>query len=418
MSKAANRVSIAVVAAALAVIAAVAFFWAGPGVNAFHTNAASAAPVFDENQVTAIYDQASPAVVQIKTSQTVGNGMFQSSGLGSGFLIDAANGYIATNDHVVDGADQVTVVLSTGKTLTAKVLGTNPAQDLAIVQVNASDVSGITPLALGDSSSLKPGQLAIALGNPYGLSETITVGVVSGLNRTLPSTIQRSISGVIQTDAAINPGNSGGPLLDSQGRVIGINTAIETGQTGSAKGIGFAVPINTLKAQLPQLEQGGTIAPAYLGISALDITPDVKSQLNLSVDSGVYVVNVAPNGPAAKAGVVGAGLGNNGAPNSGGDIITAIDGHSVSAVSDLTSYLDSKKSGDTVALTVVRNGQSQTINVTLGSWPSTQQTQQAPRTQPFTPQQPRGNRNPHGFGSPFDWFFGTGQGNSQGNSGQ
>ena len=220
-------------------------------------------------------------------------------GLGSGFLIDN-QGHILTNNHVVDGATTVQVTLTNGNTVNGKVLGTDPVDDLAVVSVDPSAVAGITPLQLGDSSLVVPGQMAIAIGNPLGYTDSITVGVISGLNRSIFS--GSNLRGMLQTDAAINPGNSGGPLLDDQGMVIGINTAAEIGATG-ADGMGFAIPSNLAAKLLPDLIAGKTVTRPWLGISGTALTQATASTLGLSVNKGVYVVSVVANSPAEKAGL-------------------------------------------------------------------------------------------------------------------
>jgi S1-C subfamily serine protease len=309
----------------------------------------------EEQQVVDIYAEASPAVVQIEVGLSTG----------SGFLIDDA-GHILTNSHVVSGGSSVTVTLSDGTELDGTVLGADAADDLALVKVDASDVSGITPLTLGDSDAVQPGQTAIALGSPYGLENTITVGVVSGLDRSLTGDDGRPITGVIQTDAALNPGNSGGPLLDSEGEVIGVNTAIES---QSANGVGFAVPINTAKDVLARLQQGQTVARPWLGISGTTVTGEMADALGLATDQGVYVREVVRGSPADDAGLRAGGTTFQGEPGEGGDVITAVDGQSLKTIEDLIDFLNGKKVGDTVTLTVDRSGKTMELSVVLGTYP-------------------------------------------------
>jgi S1-C subfamily serine protease len=365
-------------------------------------NTASASPtLYSQDTTTSIYDNASPAVVKIYVTQTVNSiyGKSTQEGLGSGFLIDN-QGHILTNNHVVDSADTVQVTLTNGNTVDAKVLGTDAVDDLAVVSVAPSAVSGITPLQLGDSSLVKPGQMAIALGNPLGYTNSITVGVISGLNRSL-SDSSISLRGMLQTDAAINPGNSGGPLLDTQGMVIGINTAAETVASG-ADGIGFAVPSNVAAKVLPDLIAGKKVTHPWLGISGTALTQSTASKLGLSVNKGVYVVTVVANSPAEKAGLKASGSNTDGTLASGGDVITAVDGKSVASVEELSAYLNTKQVGDKISLTVLRNGQSTTIQVTLSAWPES-------TSSDTTPQLP--NQIP---GFPLPWG-GRGQQGSQGN---
>jgi len=321
---------------------------------------------YSQDAVTAIYDSASPAVVEINVTEQ-GTGFWRSmqQGQGSGFLVDS-NGYILTNNHVVDGATSVEVVFKDGKTVDASVVGTDPGDDLALVKVDSSAVSGITPLKLGDSSAVRPGQMAIAMGSPYGLTDSITVGVISGVNRSLSGS---AMTGMLQTDAAINPGNSGGPLLDANGEVIGINTAIEA--VAGASGIGFAVPSNVATKALPDLTAGKQATRPWLGISGMALTQSLSQNLGLSISQGVYVVTVVPGSPADVAGLNGGGADANGDPVSGGDVITAVDGKAVTTVEDLSTYLRaSKKVGDSVSLTVVRGGNSMAVTVSLGAWPA------------------------------------------------
>jgi S1-C subfamily serine protease len=325
--------------------------------------------LYDEEAIVALYEQSIPAVVEIKTVVS-GNelpfslfGTPQLRGQGSGFIVDK-EGHILTNYHVIDGASEVNVTLHDGETVSAQVVGTDRENDLALLKVDAGKVSSISPLPWGDSDKVKPGQMAIALGSPFGLEGSITVGVISGLGRALSGTQERPITNMLQTDAAINPGNSGGPLLDSRGEVIGINTAIEA----SSSGIGFAIPINNASSLLPALLQGGEVSNPWLGISGTDIDQELASMLNLAVDSGVYVVSVLPDSPAERAGLIPGGS-DQGRPTSGGDIITAVDGHPVAKVADLLEYFNTKKVGDQVSLSVIRGDETLTVVVTLGEWP-------------------------------------------------
>jgi S1-C subfamily serine protease len=316
----------------------------------------AAGPVLaEEQQVVDIYEEASPAVVQIAVGLSTG----------SGFLIDD-EGHILTNSHVVDGASTVTVTLSDDTELDGTVLGTDSADDLALVQVSASEVSHITPVTFGDSDNVQPGQIAVALGSPYGLEGTITIGVVSGLDRSLTGDDGRPITGVIQTDAALNPGNSGGPLLNSDGEVIGINTAIES---QSANGVGFAVPINTAKAVLSRLQQGQAVERPWLGISGTTLSGEMADVLDLAVNQGAYVLEVVRGSPADEAGLIGGGTTFNGDPDEGGDVITAIDGEPVESIEDLIDFLNTKEAGDQVTLTAVRGEDTLELSVTLDVFP-------------------------------------------------
>ncbi len=351
--------SVVVVAAAIFVLATGGSFHQSPVVAATNTTQT----VVDESVITGIYAAASPAVVEITvTSHVTGLGGYSMSGQGSGFVIDS-DGHILTNNHVVDGATSVQVIFSDGRKVSATVLGKDAADDLAIVKVNASDVAGITPLTLADSSQVKPGQLAIALGSPYGLTNSITVGVISGLNRSVSGS---TLSGMIQTDANIQPGNSGGPLLNSNGQVVGINTAFE----GQGTGIGFAVPSNVASGVLSDLKASKQIQKPWIGISGLALDESTAQEIGLSVSKGVYVVSMVSGSPADKAGLQAARMGQNGNPGKDGDIITAIDGRTVATVQDIQSYLATKKVGDTVTLTVLRAGSSISVQVTLAARPA------------------------------------------------
>jgi len=305
----------------------------------------------EEELLIEIYQDASPAVVQISAGL----------GSGSGFLIDD-EGHILTNSHVVEDVSSVTVTLIDGTELDGDVLALDPADDLALVEVDALDVSHITPLTLTDSDEVQPGQLAIALGSPFGLEGTITVGVVSGLDRTLTGDAGRSITHVIQTDAPLNPGNSGGPLLNSDGEVIGINTAVES---EAADGVGFAVPANTAKDVLPRLEAGETVSRPWLGIGGTTVTGEIADALELAVDKGAYVLDVVPASPADEAGLIGGGTSAGGDPDEGGDVITAVDGQKLASIEDLIDFLNTKAAGDEVTLTVVRDEQTLELSVTL-----------------------------------------------------
>jgi S1-C subfamily serine protease len=290
---------------------------------------------------------------------------------GSGFLIDT-DGHVITNNHVVEGADRVEVKLgSSDRSYTAKVVGTDPATDVALLQVDAP-ADQLHPLALGDSSEVKVGEPVVAIGNPFGLDRTVTSGIVSALQRQIQAPNGFSISHVIQTDAAINPGNSGGPLIDSHGRVIGINSQIQTGGGNGNVGIGFAVPINTAREVVAQLEEHGKVLHAYLGIEATTVGPELARALRLPVDHGVLVNDVVKGGPADSAGVEGGTTSATieGADvRLGGDIITAIDGERIAGMDDLINVINGSQPGDTVDLTLLHGGSTEKVTVTLGVRP-------------------------------------------------
>ncbi len=327
----------------------------------------SAAPnlvLSDESTITAIYAKAAPAVVEIEvTSQsTTGRGGSRSmGGQGSGFLVDTS-GNILTNNHVVEGATSVQVIFNDGHTASATVLGTDANDDLAVVKVDASALGGATPLTL-NTTAVQPGQTAIAIGSPYGLTNSISVGIVSGVNRKVSGS---NLTGMIQTDANIQPGNSGGPLLNSSGEVIGINTAFE----GQGTGIGFAIPTSLASKLLPDLKASKQIARPWIGISGLDLNQAQATTLGLNINQGVYVVSVVSGSPAEKAGLKAGTTDQSGAPGKGGDVITAIDSTTVKSVSDLQNYLANKNVGDTVTLTLNRGGATTTVGVTLAARPA------------------------------------------------
>jgi putative serine protease PepD len=327
----------------------------------------------EEEALIAIYRAVGPGVVHI-TSTVLSQDFFfrvvPDRGTGSGFVIDD-KGLILTNNHVVENAENLEVTLADKSKVPAKLVGRDPQNDLAVIRVQVPREK-LTPLRLGDSSQLQVGQMAIAIGNPFGLDRTVTRGVVSAVGRSLKSETGRQIRNVIQTDAAINPGNSGGPLLNSRGEVIGVNTAIFTPSGGSV-GIGFAVPVNTAKKLLPQLISRGRASHPWLGISGVDVNPTVAKALSLSVKEGVMIAQVAPNGPAARAGLRGSQrrvrVGNY-LMTAGGDIILTLDGEKIASVDDLTAFLDEhKKVGDEVRVDLLRDGKPLSLTVRLGELP-------------------------------------------------
>jgi S1-C subfamily serine protease len=300
----------------------------------------------------------------------------QGKATGSGFVINA-DGTILTNWHVVENAVKVTVSFEHSKTVEAKVIGKDPSNDLAVLRIPTEGLS-LHPLPLGDSSKAQVGDPVLAIGNPFDLERTLTTGVVSALQRRITAPNGFEIDNVLQTDAPINPGNSGGPLLNAAGEVIGINSQIETGGSGGGSiGIGFAVPINTAKSELSQLEKGGTVRGAYLGVSTLTVD-GALSALNLPVKSGALVETVEAGTPAAKAGIRGGNLEAQTAGGKvavGGDIIVKVDGKAIASAEALSSLIASKKPGDTISVEVLRATGSggyehKTLNVTLAARPN------------------------------------------------
>lgn len=324
-----------------------------------------------------LYQQTIPGVVSIQVTTA------QGGGLGSGFVYDTA-GHVITNFHVVDGATTVEVDFSSGYRAHGTVIGVDKDSDIAVVKVDAPE-SELHPLALGDSSNLLVGETVIAIGNPFGLNGTMTVGIVSALGRTQSS--EHSIDGggffsaadIIQTDAAVNPGNSGGPLLNTNGEVVGINRAIATNSSTATgqptnSGIAFAISVNIVKRVTPFLIQDGSYDYPYMGISFFPnefLNLDVIEALDLKTYTGAYVVEVTPGGPADKAGIrAGDKPTRIDTLFAGGDLVIAVDGKSVRTFDELISYIVTNKSpGDTVVLTVLRDGQSQDITLTLGARP-------------------------------------------------
>jgi putative serine protease PepD len=328
--------------------------------------------------VGAIYRKAVTGVVEVLATGPASNSSFfggpTESAQGTGFQVDT-KGDIVTNYHVVAGADSVHVRLNDGHVYAGRVIGRDPAKDVAVIRISAP-VSELTPLSFADSSALQVGDSVVAIGDPYGLRNTATVGIVSALGRTIVSPNGHKISGVIQTDAAINSGNSGGPLLNSQGQVIGVNSQIESGSQGGGSpsgnaggniGIGFSIPSNMVAATAHGLIQDARSHP-YVGVELVTVSPQVAKATGMS--AGVEIVSVTKGAPGDQAGLTGA-TGTktvSGTPfSTGGDVVTKIDGTSVKSADQLIAQITQHKPGDQIQLTVVRNGQTSTITVTLGS---------------------------------------------------
>ncbi|MFC1463234.1 MAG: S1C family serine protease [Candidatus Brachytrichaceae bacterium NZ_4S206] len=335
---------------------------------------------FDEEEAVLVnlYERVSPAVVSIAVSRNTGSG-FVAAGSGSGFVIDTA-GYIVTNNHVVEGADRINVIFSDGTRARAELVGTDPYSDLALLKVNRP-AERLTAIELADSDQVKVGQRVVAIGNPFGLAGTMTLGIVSARGRVLPESSasgQGSFSNpdIIQTDAAINPGNSGGPLLDTRGRVIGVNTAIRTtnqvgfGQPANS-GVGFAVPSNTVKRVVQALLSEGRVRYPYLGIQGAFSLAEVGDQFNLPIERGVVVGGVVEGGPVARAGLRGSTISRStGRITSLGDVILAFNGQPISDYEELIALLvKNHQPGDRVTLTVWRDGRQLDLTVTLGERP-------------------------------------------------
>jgi S1-C subfamily serine protease len=320
-----------------------------------------------------LFQRVENSVVQI-TVQAGESSIFGGERLGSGFVYDS-NGDIITNNHVVEGADDITVTFLDGSAYDASIVGTDPYTDLAVIRANVPGEL-LAPLPLGDSSKLQVGEQVAAIGNPFGLSGSMTTGIVSQLGRLLPLAEVEggfSIPDVIQTDAAINPGNSGGPLLDIRGEVVGVNSAISSG-TGEFAGVGFAVPSNTVKKIVPVLIEDGRYRHAWLGVSGTDLTPEIAEALNLKDTKGFLVIDIVADSPADKYGIRGGAKQvtvDGRQIRLGGDVITAIDDNPVRKIDDILIYIQREKSvGDELVLSIIRDGQPMDVTITLGERPN------------------------------------------------
>lgn len=337
-----------------------------------------------ENQIITVYEAISPSVVNI-TNRSYAYDMFMRAvpqeGSGSGFVYDD-QGHIVTNYHVIENAEELLVTLANGKAYQAKVIGQDPTNDLAVIQI---DAEGDLPqsVALADSDQLRVGQFVVAIGNPFGLEQTLTTGVISALGRVIESpdeSSSRFIGEAIQTDAAINPGNSGGPLLDLKGRVIGVNSQIIS-TSGSSAGIGFAVSANTVRRVVPELIARGYYPHPWLGTNMFNLTPATaeifrEAKMNVPVETGLLILEIVSGGPAEKAGIRGGSrmvrMGRYQIPLDG-DIIIGIDDQVINDYEDLTVYLETKTViGDVVQLKLIRDGSEITIPVTLEERPQDQ----------------------------------------------
>ncbi len=333
---------------------------------------------YDETY-TKIYNQVNGSIVQITSTRIIANSSIIINGnpldqqtvvLGSGFVYDDL-GHIITNNHVVKDSKSVEVTFNSGNSYQAKIIGTDAYSDIAVLEIIDELDETLLPLELANSSILVVGEPAIAIGNPFGLSNTMTTGIISQTGRLLPTQENGgfSIPNVIQTDAAINPGNSGGPLLDINGQVIGMNTAIQT-KTGEFSGIGFAVPSNTIKRIVPILIQKEVYEHPWLGISGMDVTSKIADALELSKNyKGIAIANLVEDGPAKKAGLHEAIYSDKQEIRSA-DIITAIDGQPVRSMTDIIYYISEKNVGDTVLLSINRDGVMVDLSVTLERRPN------------------------------------------------
>ena len=324
-----------------------------------------------ENLLVELYARVNPSVVNITVYATL-DGVLTALGQGSGFIYDE-QGHLVTNAHVIHGAELLEITFSDGTMREAELSGEDLHSDLAVVQVEAMP-EGASPLPLGDMEELAVGQTVVAIGNPFGLSGTLTRGIISALGRTIPALTQFSIPQSIQTDAAINPGNSGGPLLNLDGEVIGVNAQIETGGTGRANtGVGFAIPISIIQRVVPGLIESGSYRWPWLGVAGRDVTPVLIKAMNLPVERGAYLSEIVPEGPAAKAGLIGSSevaTSDGREIDTGGDIITAVNGQQILSFDDLLIYVAlSTSPGDQITLTVLRGGETKQIDLVLGERP-------------------------------------------------
>ena len=334
-----------------------------------------------------IYQQAAPAVVHINARVTQTDTSFfgipqerEATGTGSGFVIDR-DGYIVTNAHVVEGAEELQVVFGTDATVPAKLVGLDRSTDIAVIKVDpdSKELAGeLRTVEFGDSKSIQVGDPVIAIGNPFSLDRTLTTGVVSALQRDIPALNDFQISDVIQTDAAVNPGNSGGPLLDDHGTVIGVNSQIKS-KSGGFDGIAFAVPSSTAKRVADELIKNGSVQHAWLGVSGQDLTPSIAEALDLSVTEGVIVGAVTDGSPADKAGITGGSTdivieGTGLRP--GGDVLLSFDGESLISMRQLAALVDAKSPGDNAKIEFLRNGDRETATVTFAPRPDNPRAQQ------------------------------------------
>lgn len=373
----------------LILILAFLFLWTRDGEMSFFSGRNPSAETLDYNRETGesgaratiissdekinmdVFEKSHAAVVNIATT-TLGMNFWMEvipqRGQGSGFVIDR-KGYILTNNHVVAKAQKMTVTMAGGEKIEASLVGRDPGFDLAVIKIPEAKVNVVAHL--GDSDSIRPGQKAIAIGNPFGLSHTLTTGIISAMHRSIKTEDGKQIDDLLQTDAAINPGNSGGPLLNSNGEVIGINTAIFS-LSGGYQGIGFAIPINLAKQVATQLIISGRVARPWLGITGISVTPNLAEGLGLSAREGVLVVDIVRGGPGYQGGLRG---GNRQVVIAGvrillgGDIITAIDDKRIYDMRQMVRLLDRMQVGKTIILRIIRDGYEKKIDITLAEKP-------------------------------------------------
>lgn len=342
-------------------------------------------PAADEGSdgltVNDIYDRASPGVVFVQAEGGASESPFGppeggggGAATGSGFVLDK-EGNVLTNAHIVDRADEVSVRFGEDDVVDAEVVGADLSSDLAVLKVDP-DKADLEPLPLGDSKDLEVGDPTIAIGNPFGFDRTVTTGIVSALQRQIQAPNGFSIDNVIQTDASINPGNSGGPLLDAAGRVIGVNSQIATGGASGSVGIGFAVPIDTAKSVIPQLEENGEVERAFLGVTTAPVDSQLAEDLNLPADQGALIQDVTPDGPAAKAGLKAGRTETAEGLVAGGDLIVKVDGTDIAEPDDVAAAIADNKPGDAVEVEYYRGDEKRSTEVELGKRPARADAQQ------------------------------------------
>ncbi len=333
--------------------------------------------------VADLYKAEGRGVVQVRAKGVSGDSPFGlpqqgETATGSGFLVDD-KGTLLTNAHVVEGSNDVSITLNdNGDSIKADVKGRDPSTDLAVIRVDPDKVKDLKVLPLGSAKDAQVGDSVVAIGNPFGFQRTVTTGIVSAKQREIQAPNGFPIRNVIQTDASINPGNSGGPLLDANGRVIGITSQIATGGGSGSVGVGFAIPIDTAKNLLPKLKQGGKIERAYLGIEMADVTGQLAKDLNLPVKKGALIQTVVPSGPAADAGLKGGRTETTEGITAGGDLIVKVDGKSIAKSDDVAGAIAGKKPGDTVTIEYYRGNDKKTAKVKLGKRPNQLQQQSTP----------------------------------------